>query len=30
MNKMFTQPTGPVAKQVNKQAIARKFGVKQS
>lgn len=30
MNKMFTQPTGPVAKQVNKQAIARKFGVKQN
>lgn len=30
MNKMFTQPTGPVAKQVNKQAIARKFGLKQS
>ena len=23
MNKMFTQPTGPVAKQTNKQAIAR-------
>lgn len=30
MNKMFTQPSGPVAKQTNKQAIARKFGVKQS
>lgn len=30
MNKIFTQPTGPVAKQTNKQAIARKFGVKQS
>lgn len=30
MNKMFTQPTGPVAKIVNKQAIARKFGVKQN
>lgn len=30
MNKMFTQPTCPVDKIVNKQAIARKFGVKQS
>lgn len=30
MNKMFTQPTGPVAKQTNKQVIARHFGVKQS
>lgn len=30
MNKMFTQPTGPVAKQTNKQSIARHFGVKQS
>lgn len=30
MNKMFTQPTGPIAKQNNKQAIARHFGVKQS
>ena len=30
MNKMFTQPTGPVAKQVNKQAIARVNGIKQS
>lgn len=30
MNKMFTQPTGPVAKQTNKQAIARVCGVKQS
>ena len=30
MNKMFTQPTGPVAKQVNKQSIARVNGVKQS
>ena len=30
MNKMFTQPTGPVAKQVNKQAIARIFGLKNS
>lgn len=26
MNKMFTQPTGPVAKQVNKQTIARMYG----
>lgn len=30
MNKMFTQPTGPVAKQTNKQAIARVNGIKQS
>ena len=30
MNEMFTQPTGSVAKQTNKQAIARHFGVKQS
>lgn len=30
MNKMFTQSTGPVAKQVNKQAIARIFGLKNS
>ena len=30
MNKMFTQPTGPVAKQTNKQAIARHCGIKQS
>lgn len=30
MNKMFTQPTGPVAKQTNKQAIARAFSIKQS
>lgn len=30
MNKMFTQPTGPVAKQTNKQAIARLTGLKQS
>lgn len=30
MNKMFTQPTGPIAKQNNKQAIARHFGVKQN
>lgn len=30
MNKMFTQPTGPVAKQVNKQTIARIFGIKVS
>lgn len=30
MNKMFTQPTGSVAKQTNKQSIARHFGVKQS
>lgn len=29
MNKMFTQPTGPVAKQTNKQAIARVFGTKE-
>lgn len=29
MNKMFTQPSGPVAKQTNKQAIARVAGVKQ-
>lgn len=27
MNKMFTQPTGPVAKQTNKQAIARLLGL---
>ena len=30
MNKMFTQPTGPVAKQTNKQAIARLLGLKQT
>ncbi len=30
MNKMFTQPTGPVAKQTNKQAIARFNGIKQA
>lgn len=30
MNKVFTQPTGPVAKQTNKQAIARIFGIKQN
>ena len=30
MNKMFTQPTGPVAKQTNKQSIARMLGIKQS
>uniref|UniRef100_A0AAU8EFF1 Tail spike protein n=1 Tax=Klebsiella phage vB_Kpn16-P2 TaxID=3230846 RepID=A0AAU8EFF1_9VIRU len=30
MNKMFTQPTGPVAKQTNKQAIARVLGIKQN
>lgn len=30
MNKMFTQPSGPVAKQVNKQSIARVNGIKQS
>ena len=30
MNKMFTQPTGPVAKQTNKQAIARVNGIKQA
>lgn len=30
MNKMFTQPTGPVTKQTNKQAIARLLGLKQS
>lgn len=30
MNKMFTQPTGPVAKQVNKQTIARLLGLKQT
>lgn len=30
MNKMFTQPTGPVAKQVNKQTIARIFGIKNT
>lgn len=30
MNKMFTQPTGPVAKQTNKQAIARLYRCKQS
>lgn len=29
MNKMFTQPSGPVAKQTNKQAIARTLGIKQ-
>lgn len=28
MNKMFTQPTGPVAKLTNKQAIARVLGIK--
>ena len=26
MNKMFTQPTGPVAKQVNRQTLARIWG----
>ena len=26
MNKMFTQPSGPVAKQTNKQTIARMYG----
>lgn len=30
MNKMFTQPTGPVAKETNKEAIARIFGLKKS
>lgn len=30
MNKMFTQPTGPVAKQTNKDAIARLYGIKKS
>lgn len=30
MNKMFTQPSGPVAKQVTKQSIARTFSVKQA
>lgn len=30
MNKIFTQPSGPVAKQTNKQAIARVLGLKQS
>lgn len=30
MNKMFTQPTGPVAKQTNKQAIARVNGITQA
>lgn len=30
MNEMLTQPLGSVAKQTNKQAIARHFGVKQS
>ena len=30
MNEMFTQPKGSVAKQTNKQAIARVFGVKVS
>lgn len=30
MNKMFTQPTGPVAKQVKKQAIAVACDIKQS
>lgn len=30
MNKMFTQSTGPVAKQVNKQTIARIFGIKNT
>lgn len=29
MNKMFTQPTGPVAKKTNKQSIARILGIKQ-
>lgn len=28
MNKTFTQPTGPVAKRTNKQAIARLLGIK--
>lgn len=30
MNKIFTQPSGSVAKQTNKQAIARVLGIKQS
>lgn len=30
MNNMFTQPIGPVAKQTNKQSIARIVGIKQS
>lgn len=30
MNKIFTQPTGPVAKQTNKQAIARINGITQA
>lgn len=30
MNKMFSQPGGSVAKQVNKQAIARIFGLRNS
>lgn len=30
MNKMFTQPSGPVAKETNKEAIARIFGLKKS
>lgn len=30
MNKMFTQPSGPVAKQTNRQAIARVLDIKQN
>lgn len=30
MNNVFTQPSGPVAKQANKQAIARVFGIKNT
>ena len=30
MNKLFTQPSGPVAKLTNKQAIARAFGSKEN
>lgn len=30
MNKLFTQPSGPVAKGTNKEAIARIFGLKKS
>lgn len=30
MNKMFTQPSGPVAKQTNKQALARIWGYSES
>lgn len=30
MNKMFTQPTGSVAKQTNKQSIARLLGIKSA